>query len=132
MNEHYPYVIVGGGLAGASAIEGIRMHDRDGRILLISRENVPPYHRPPLSKDLWFGKSTIDKLPVYSAEFYAENKVDLELRRETTELEASSHTLWDDRGQTVTYDGLLIATGGKPRMLDADGDAGAQIGRAHV
>ena len=127
MNEHYPYVIVGGGLAGASAVEGIRMHDRDGRILLVSRENVPPYHRPPLSKDLWFGKSTIDKLPVYGDEFYAENKVDLELRREVTELEASSHTLWEDRGQTVTYDRLLIATGGKPRMLGATGDAGTHI-----
>jgi 3-phenylpropionate/trans-cinnamate dioxygenase ferredoxin reductase component len=122
VKEHYPYVIVGGGLAGASAVEGIRAHDRDGSILLISRENVAPYHRPPLSKDLWFGKSTIDKLPVYGDEFYAENHVTLALRREIVELEASSHTLWDDHDAVVTYDRLLLATGGKPRMLDAEGE----------
>ena len=57
----YRYVIVGGGIAGASAIEGIREHDREGSILLVSRENHPPYRRPPLSKDLWFGKLTLDK-----------------------------------------------------------------------
>ena len=122
MKEHYSYVIVGGGLAGASAIEGIRAHDKDGSILLISRENVPPYHRPPLTKDLWFGKSTLDKLPVYGDDFYAENKVELVTRREITELEASSHTLWDDHDTTVTYDRLLLATGGKPRVLDAGGN----------
>lgn len=122
MNEHYPYVIVGGGLAGASAIEGIRAHDRDGRILLISRENISPYNRPPLTKELWFGKTTLDKIPVYGDEFYTEQKVDLILRREITELEASSHTLWDDHDATVTYDKLLLATGGKPRLLDAEGE----------
>jgi NADPH-dependent 2,4-dienoyl-CoA reductase/sulfur reductase-like enzyme len=122
VKEHYSYVIVGGGLSGASAIEGIRAHDKDGSILLISRENVPPYHRPPLTKELWFGKSTLDKLPAYGDEFYTGNNVELVLRREVTELEASSHTLWDDHENTVTYDRLLLATGGKPRLLDAAGN----------
>jgi NADPH-dependent 2,4-dienoyl-CoA reductase/sulfur reductase-like enzyme len=49
------YIIVGGGLAGASAIEGIREVDEDGSILLISDEHDPPYHRPHLTKDLWNG-----------------------------------------------------------------------------
>ncbi|TMQ55028.1 MAG: NAD(P)/FAD-dependent oxidoreductase, partial [Candidatus Eisenbacteria bacterium] len=62
---HYPYVIVGGGLAGASAIEGIRAHDKEGAILMFARENFSPYHRPPLSKDLWFGKKKRDELPVH-------------------------------------------------------------------
>ena len=127
MNEHYPYVIIGGGLAGASAVEGIRAHDRDGRILLLSRENIEPYNRPPLSKDLWFGKSTLEKLPVHDANYYAENRVDLALRREVVELEASSHTLWDDHQGMVTYDRLLLATGGKPRLLDAEGETGQNV-----
>ncbi|MGH7741995.1 MAG: NAD(P)/FAD-dependent oxidoreductase [Candidatus Eiseniibacteriota bacterium] len=127
MNEHYTHVIIGGGLAGASAIEGIRAHDRDGSILLISRENVEPYHRPPLSKDLWFGKSTLEKLPVYDAKFYEQHRVEIALRREVVELEASSHTLWDDHGGTLTYDKLLLATGGKPRLLDAEGESGQNV-----
>jgi NADPH-dependent 2,4-dienoyl-CoA reductase/sulfur reductase-like enzyme len=57
---NYRYLIVGGGLTGDSAIEGIRAHDQDGSILMVTRENHLPYHRPPLSKDLWFGKKKKD------------------------------------------------------------------------
>ena len=118
---HYPYVIVGGGLAGASAIEGIRAHDPEGAILLLARENHPPYHRPPLSKDLWFGKSTRDKLPVHEDGFYRENKVELALRREAVELDPGKHAVWDDRDNEYTYGKLLLATGGRPRIIDAEG-----------
>ena len=54
--QPFMYVIVGGGLAGTSAIEGIRELDKKGSILLIAGEMHPPYDRPPLSKKLWFGK----------------------------------------------------------------------------
>jgi 3-phenylpropionate/trans-cinnamate dioxygenase ferredoxin reductase subunit len=121
MNSHYPYVIIGGGFTAASAIEGIRAHDRDGRILMVSRENITPYHRPSLSKDLWFGKTTLDKIPLHDDAWYADHHVDVALRREIVELEASSHSLWDDHETVVSYDRLLLATGGKPRLLDAQG-----------
>jgi hypothetical protein len=52
----YTYVIVGGGLAGASAVQGIRERDENGSVLLIGSEEHLPYDRPPLSKKLWFGK----------------------------------------------------------------------------
>src|SRR5215470_3491470 len=81
----HEYIIVGGGPTGASAVEGIRAHDKEGRILLLSRENSPPYQRPPLSKDLWFGKTTLDKLPVHDDAFYRDNHVELALRREVLE-----------------------------------------------
>ena len=87
---HYPYIIVGGGLTGASAIEGIRSRDAEGAILMLSLENHPPYHRPPLSKDLWFGKKTLDELPVQPDNFYREQKVELILRREVVELDPAS------------------------------------------
>jgi NADPH-dependent 2,4-dienoyl-CoA reductase/sulfur reductase-like enzyme len=117
----HEYIIVGGGLAGASAIEGIRAHDPEGRILLLSRENHPPYHRPPLSKDLWFGKSTLEKLPVQSEEFYREQHVELALRRDVVELDAGRGMLWDDHGTTYEYGKLLLATGGMPRRLNLPG-----------
>lgn len=117
----HPYVIVGGGLAAASAIEGIREQDSDGGILLVSRENHPPYHRPPLSKDLWFGKQTKDDLPVHPPEFYREQRVEVSLRREVIELDLESRRIWDDRGVAVEYEKLLIATGGRPRVLGVPG-----------
>jgi 3-phenylpropionate/trans-cinnamate dioxygenase ferredoxin reductase subunit len=59
-DERYAYIIMGGGLAGASAVEGIRELDKKGTILLVSAERHLPYDRPPLSKKLWFGKKKVE------------------------------------------------------------------------
>ena len=117
----YDYVIVGGGLAGASAVEGIRSQDPEKSILLLSRENHPPYHRPPLSKGLWFGKETLEQVPVQSDAFYREHKVELALRREVEELDPIGKKVWDDHGATYEYGELLLATGGWPRRLNVEG-----------
>src|SRR5258706_15366105 len=120
----YRYVIVGGGLAAASAIEGIRGRDPEGTILLLSRENYAPYHRPPLSKGLWFGKSTVDELAVHPTAFYREHGVELLLRREVVELDPEKHSVWDERGTEYGYGRLLLATGGRPRRLNVPGADG--------
>ena len=46
----YTYVIIGAGLAGVSAIKGIRESDTKGPILLIGNEKDMPYDRPPFEK----------------------------------------------------------------------------------
>jgi 4a-hydroxytetrahydrobiopterin dehydratase len=43
------YLIVGGGMTAAAAIDGMRSHDADGGIVLVGGEQHPPYKRPPLS-----------------------------------------------------------------------------------
>ena len=48
--EQYQYVIVGGGLAGARAVQGIRKNDAQGSLALVSAEAHLPYERPGLSK----------------------------------------------------------------------------------
>ncbi len=118
---HYKYVLVGGGFASAAAIEGIRSRDREGSILLVSRENHLPYQRPSLSKELWSGEATLDRLPLHPDAWYAEQGVDLALRREIVELDPDTRLLWDDRGQTIGYEELLMATGVRPRRLQAEG-----------
>ena len=118
---NYQYVIVGGGHAGAAAIDGIRAHDPTGSILLLSRENHPPYERPPLSKGLWTGKTTRDQLPIHPDGYYRDKQVDLVLRREVVEIHADHRRLWDDHGSTYDYGKLLLATGSRPRRLDVDG-----------
>ena len=47
---HYPYLIVGGGMTAAAAMQGIREVDPTGAIGLIGLDPHPPYQRPPLSK----------------------------------------------------------------------------------
>ena len=118
---HTKYCIVGGGYAAAAAIEGIRAHDSAGSILLLTRENHRPYQRPMLSKDLWYGTATLDRLPLHPDEWYTEQRVDLRLRNEVTELDPDARRVWDERGGDVTYDEILLATGCRPRRLRAEG-----------
>lgn len=40
---HYPYLIVGAGMTGAAAVEGIRAVDPQGAIGLVGAEADPPY-----------------------------------------------------------------------------------------
>ncbi|MEQ1832667.1 MAG: FAD/NAD(P)-binding oxidoreductase [Candidatus Eisenbacteria bacterium] len=115
------YCIVGGGTAAAAAIEGIRAHDPDGQIVLVSRENHRPYHRPLLTKDLWFGTASLERLPLHPDEWYAEQRVEVHLRREIVELDAERHRVFDELGNVLEYDDLLIATGCRPRRLRAEG-----------
>lgn len=118
---HHRYLIVGGGIAGASAVEGIRAHDPEGSVLLMSRENHPPYQRPPLSKDLWYGRVGRDELAVHPDGWYREHGVEVELRREAIELDLERRLVWDERGVEHEYERLLLATGGRPRRLDVRG-----------
>ncbi len=118
---HYRYVIVGGGIAGAAAIEGLRAHDREGSILLLSRENHLPYRRAPLSKDVWRGEYDLEQLSLHAAAFYDEHRVEVRLRREIVELDAEHKVLWDERGDSVGFGDALLCTGCRPRRLHAAG-----------
>ena len=48
--SHADYLIVGAGLAGATAAETLRAEGATGRIVVLGDEDQPPYQRPPLSK----------------------------------------------------------------------------------
>jgi 3-phenylpropionate/trans-cinnamate dioxygenase ferredoxin reductase subunit len=122
-NPSYHYVIVGGGLAGASAMEGIRERDQKGSILLINNEKHLPYDRPPLSKKLWFGKKKVEEIFLHKKEFYEQNNVAMTIGVTVTSLDAKNKTVTDNQGRTYRFKKLLLATGGAPRTLPVHGGA---------
>jgi 3-phenylpropionate/trans-cinnamate dioxygenase ferredoxin reductase subunit len=72
-------VIVGAGRAGAFAAATLRQEGFTGRVIMVGEESIPPYDRPPLSKDVLIGKAVpIDGL-IFRREFYSENIIDLRL-----------------------------------------------------
>jgi NADPH-dependent 2,4-dienoyl-CoA reductase/sulfur reductase-like enzyme len=119
--QSYPYVIVGAGLSGASAVEGIRELDQHGPILLVGAENDLPYDRPPLSKQLWTGGKTVAEIVLHDDAFYKKNAVDLRLGTDVTQIDRDAHTIRDSRGNVYRYERLLLATGGTPRRLSIPG-----------
>jgi 3-phenylpropionate/trans-cinnamate dioxygenase ferredoxin reductase subunit len=119
--QFYTYIIVGGGLAGASAVQGIRECDENGSVLLIGSEEHLPYDRPPLSKKLWFGKKKVEEIFVHDQEFYDQNGVELALSTKAVSLDANQKTVTDDEGKSYRYEKLLLVTGGTPRSLSIPG-----------
>ncbi|MGL5912076.1 MAG: FAD-dependent oxidoreductase, partial [Phycicoccus sp.] len=119
-------VIVGAGLAGATAAVELRERGYDGPVVLVGAESHPPYERPPLSKAYLMGNDPFDKALVRPAEWYAEHDVDLRLGVTATALDAGARTVTTDAGE-LTYDRLLLATGAEPRRLAVAEDAGVPV-----
>jgi 3-phenylpropionate/trans-cinnamate dioxygenase ferredoxin reductase subunit len=121
MLSDYSYIIIGAGLSGASAVEGIRERDQQGRILLLGAEKDLPYDRPPLSKQLWTGDKSVAEIVLHDEAFYNNNTADLRLGLEVTQIDPGAHTVRDGDGNTCHYERLLLATGGTPRRLNIPG-----------
>jgi 3-phenylpropionate/trans-cinnamate dioxygenase ferredoxin reductase subunit len=109
---NYHYLIIGGGMAAAAAVDGIREVDPTGTIGMISAEQDPPYNRPPLSKGLW--KQTPLNAIWRKTD---EPAVTLHLGRTVKEILPRRKCVVDDRSEFFGYKKLLLATGGKPRKL---------------
>jgi NADPH-dependent 2,4-dienoyl-CoA reductase/sulfur reductase-like enzyme/nitrite reductase/ring-hydroxylating ferredoxin subunit len=118
-------VIVGGGAAGVAAAEMLRRQGYDNPVTLISADSDPPVDRPNLSKDFLAGEAQDDWIPLWPADFYAEQRIELVLGRRVVSIDPSGRTLRLDDGSERSYGSLLLATGAEPVRLTipgADGD----------
>ncbi|WP_426978751.1 NAD(P)/FAD-dependent oxidoreductase [Pseudarthrobacter sp. O4] len=114
-------VIVGGGLAGATAAKTLRAEGFSGPVVVVAEEAHHPYLRPPLSKEYLLGKAGDDALPVVPEGWYAENGVELRLGEPVTHLDPGARTLSLGDGSRLEYASLLLATGARPRSIPLPG-----------
>jgi 3-phenylpropionate/trans-cinnamate dioxygenase ferredoxin reductase component len=114
-------VIVGGGLAGASAAVALREEGFEGRVVLIGQEPGIPFGRPPLSKTYMRSEEGLDGWYAKPAAWYDEHLVERRSGASVIGVDAAARSVTLDSGQSLGYDKLLIATGGRNRRLDVDG-----------
>ena len=119
-------VVIGGGLAGANAVEELREQGYSGDITLLGAEPHPPYERPPLSKGVLLGNDEPDSVFVHDEQWYADQQVDLRTGSAVTALNLDGRRV-NVHGQDLHYDRLLIATGAQPRHLPAVDRSGADV-----
>jgi len=112
-------VIAGGGLAAQRCAEALRRKGYDGPMRMVCAEPHPPYDRPPLSKELLAGACGSADLAFRPDAWYADHDVRLELGRPAIALRPRERALVLERGATLNYDQLLVATGSRPRRLAA-------------
>ncbi len=119
-----PIVVVGAGLAGATAVTALREGGHDGPLVLLGAESHPPYERPPLSKGYLLGNDPIESAFVHDRQWYAAHDIDLRTGAFVTDLDLGRKSVSLLDGTEIAYDQLLLATGSRPRRLPLADDSG--------
>ena len=114
-------VIVGGGAAGLAAALKLRRSGYQRALTLVSAEAEAPYDRPNLSKDYLAGTAPEDWLPLRSDQFYRDNGIELVLGTAARGLDTSQRKVTLQNGRELSFDRLLLATGGTPARLQIPG-----------
>jgi 3-phenylpropionate/trans-cinnamate dioxygenase ferredoxin reductase subunit len=111
--------VVGAGLAGLRACEGLRERGFEGRITLLGEEAHAPYDRPPLSKQFLAGEWDLDRVVLAAPDRLASLELELRLgpSHRAIQLDLAARRLSLASGESVSFDGLVLATGSAARRL---------------
>jgi apoptosis-inducing factor 3 len=115
-------VIVGAGAAGNAAAEMLRREGYDGPITLIGADEFLPYDRPNLSKDYLAGTAAEEWIPLRSADFYREQKIEIITNTSVVAVDPKTKQVTLSDGRSLGYGALLLATGAEPVRLSIPGD----------
>src|ERR1700679_3110556 len=101
-------LIIGGGQAGAQAIDTLRKEGFGGRLVLSGEESQLPHQRPPRSKKYLSGEMAADRLPFRHPSFYDEQRIELKLGRQAVRLHAAPRQGELGEGEKLAYDRLFL------------------------
>ncbi len=113
------YMIIGNGIAGATAAEVLRAEDSAATITVIADDPFPVYYRPAL-KDYLAGRVPEDKLWARPASFYQDRNIRF-LPDRVVGIQATQHRVQLQSGRQAGYDRLLLANGARPASLRCPG-----------
>jgi 3-phenylpropionate/trans-cinnamate dioxygenase ferredoxin reductase subunit len=102
-------VIVGAGQAGHACARALRAEGFAGEVLLLGAEAVPPYERPPLSKEALLEDAPPDlpgRLPPLEGVAWRGGV-------EVAALDRAAKRIRTRAGEEIGYDALVLATGGR-------------------
>jgi NAD(P)H-nitrite reductase large subunit len=114
------YVIIGNGVAGTTAAETLRKTDPNCSVTIFGDEPYPLYNRvalPPFIKR----RVNRQKVMLRTVEAHEALGIDLRLQTRVTAVDTYGSAVTTDQDETVPYDALLIATGGRPNKLSVPG-----------
>jgi NAD(P)H-nitrite reductase large subunit len=114
------YLIVGNSAGGIGAAETIREVDKKHSITIVSDEPYPAYSRPLISEYLACER-TVEEMLFRPADFYSRNNIDLLLGKTVKRLELHQRVAQLENGGKITWNKLLLATGGIPIVPKMEG-----------
>jgi 3-phenylpropionate/trans-cinnamate dioxygenase ferredoxin reductase subunit len=120
------YLIVGGGVGGASVCDSLRQYDPKGSVTLVSNEPYLPYQRPPLSKAfLREAGVSLDAMVEKPEDWYKKRGIEVRLGTYVREFNIERHLAVLENGQTIEFRKACLATGSRARRPQV---AGANLG----
>lgn len=104
----------------------LRQQGFDGEVILLGAEVHPPYDRPPLSKEYLRGEAPFEDQFVNPPDSYAGHGIELRLGVRAERIDPGRKLVELAGGESINYDRLLVATGGRNRRpsipgIDLDG-----------
>jgi len=119
--QHFDFLIIGGGLAAASSVKELLRLEAQGSICVLAEEEVAPYDRPPLSKEFLLGELARDTIFLLREDFCRDHGVELRLGNPAARVEPAGHAVTAADGSRLTYGKLLLASGCQLRKLSIPG-----------
>jgi NADPH-dependent 2,4-dienoyl-CoA reductase/sulfur reductase-like enzyme len=109
------YLIIGGGIGGASACEGVRRHDKRGSVTLVGAEVFPPYKRWILSKDFLREKDPQPKKLLEPNEpWYEKHKIEMRFGTVITQFDIDRRLAVLANGESIEFNKACLAMGSRP------------------
>ena len=116
---HRDVLIIGGGQCAAWCATTLRNEGFEGSLTILSEENILPYERPPLSKDV-LTKGSQPSL-FFSAQQYRELSIDLRLSERAVSIDRAQRRVTCQSGHRIDFETLVLATGARPRVPEVLG-----------
>ncbi len=121
------FVIVGGGAAGEAAAQMLRQVGFQGKITMLTADSEIPYDRTKLSKAYLQSDEAQSSPALRSADFYQKHGIEIKTSAKVTRIDVESQQLTYSGDTSLSYDSLLIATGGEVNQLPIDGSDLANV-----
>jgi NADPH-dependent 2,4-dienoyl-CoA reductase/sulfur reductase-like enzyme len=100
-----------------SAAETLRSSGYEGQLIIVGQEGHRPYDRPPLSKQILNGKWTSEQAFLRKDADYDTLQAVWKLGQRAASLDLDARAVILEDGESIAFDGLVIATGATPRRL---------------
>lgn len=109
------FVIIGNGPAGNEAAEILREKSPRSRVTIFGKESIRSY-KPHLLPDVIAGKVDQENIFMKPDSYFREKDIQLRLGQRVKHVDFNKRQVLLEHREVVSFDGLIIATGGKPRI----------------
>ena len=109
------YLVIGTGIGGASACEGVRKHDKRGSVTIVGAEIMPTYHRWMLSKDFLREKTApIKKLGYFDQRWFDSRKIETRFATIVKQFNIERRLAVLGNGESIEFNKACLAMGSRP------------------